>query len=169
VVAGYGLLGATWLMMKTAGDLARRAAAQAMVLLAAVLAFMTAVSIFTPLAIPRIAERWFTLPNLFYLSPVPILTVLVALFAWRSIAARRAAAPFLASIALFLLGYIGLVVSTVPYMVPPDPTIRAAAASPSSQTFMLIGTLILLPVILGYAGFTYWLFRGRVREGAAYR
>jgi len=168
VVAGYALLGATWLMMKTDGDLARRAATAAKVLLAAVLGFMAAVSIITPLTIPRIAERWFTLPNLFYLSPVPILTALVALALWRSLEARRDVAPFLAAIALFILGYVGLVISTLPYIVPPDLTVRDAAAAPSSQVFMLIGTLILLPVILGYTAFTYWLFRGKVREGDAY-
>jgi cytochrome bd ubiquinol oxidase subunit II len=78
------------------------------------------------------------------------------------------AAPFLATIALFLPGYIGLVISTFPHIVPPDLTIREAAAAPSSQTFMLIGTLVLLPVILGNTAFTYRLFRGKVAEGAAY-
>jgi cytochrome d ubiquinol oxidase subunit II len=168
VVAGYGLLGATWLMMKTDGDMADRAAAKAKVLLLAVLAFMAAVSIFTPLEFPRIAHRWFTLPNLYYLAPVPILTALVALAAWRSIGARREVAPFLATIALFLLGYLGLVISTFPYILPPGLTIWQAAADPSSQTFMLIGTLLLLPIILGYTALTYWLFRGKVGEGAAY-
>jgi cytochrome bd ubiquinol oxidase subunit II len=168
VVAGYALLGATWLMVKTEGDTARRAAAKAKVLLFAVLLFMAAVSVFTPLAIPRIAQRWFTLPNLFYLAPVPILTALVALAEWRFIEARREVAPFLATIALFLLGYIGLVISTFPYIVPPDLTIRDAAAAPSSQTFMLIGTVVLLPFVLGYTALTYWLFRGKVRENAAY-
>jgi cytochrome d ubiquinol oxidase subunit II len=168
VVAGYALLGATWLMMKTDGDMARRAAAQAKVLLLAVLVFMAAVSIFTPLAFPRIAQRWFTLPNLYYLLPVPILTGLVALAEWRWIETRREVAPFLATIALFLLGYLGLVISTFPYIVPPDLTIREAAAAPSSQTFMLVGTLVLLPVILGYTALNYWLFRGKVGERAAY-
>jgi cytochrome d ubiquinol oxidase subunit II len=168
VVAGYGLLGATWLMMKTDGEMARRAAAKAKVLLLAVLAFMAAVSIFTPLEFPRIADRWFTLPNLYYLSPVPILTALVVLAEWRFIAARRDVAAFLATVALFLLGYLGLVISTFPYIVPPDLTIWDAAASPSSQTFMLVGTVILLPFVLGYTALTYWLFRGKVGQSAAY-
>jgi cytochrome d ubiquinol oxidase subunit II len=168
VVAGYALLGATWLMLKTDGDMAERAAAKAKVLLVAVLVFMAAVSIFTPLTTPRIAERWFTLPNLFYLSPVPVLTALIAIAAWRWIGQRREAAPFLATIALFLLGYLGLAISTFPYIVPPDLTIRAAAAAPSSQAFMLIGTVVMLPIILGYTALAYWLFRGKVAEGAAY-
>jgi cytochrome bd ubiquinol oxidase subunit II len=168
VAAGYALLGATWLMLKTDGDMAHRAAAKAKVLLIAVLVFMAVVSLYTPLAFPRIAQRWFTLPNLIYLSPVPLLTALVALAQWRWIEAQREAAPFLATIALFLLGYLGLVISTFPYIVPPALTIWDAAAVPSSQTFMLIGTLILLPFILGYVVLTYWLFRGKVSEGAAY-
>ena len=168
VIAGYALLGATWLMLKTDGDMAERAATKAKVLLVAVIVFMAVVSIFTPMTISRIAERWFTLPNLFYLSPVPILTVLIAMAEWRWIGQRRQAAPFLATIALFLLGYVGLVISTFPYIVPPDLTIREAAAAPSSQTFMLIGTLVMLPVILAYTALTYWLFRGKVAEGVAY-
>jgi cytochrome d ubiquinol oxidase subunit II len=168
VVAGYALLGATWLMMKTDGALAARAAWQAKELLAAVLVFMAAVSLYTPLAFPRIAQRWFALPNLIYLSPVPILTVLIAVAQWRWIEARREAAPFLATIALFLLGYLGLVISTYPDMVPPTLTIWDAAAAPSSQLFMLTGTLLLLPLILCYTAFTYWLFRGKVHEGATY-
>jgi cytochrome d ubiquinol oxidase subunit II len=168
VIAGYALLGATWLMLKTDGDMAERATTKAKVLLVAVIVFMAVVSIFTPMTIPRIAERWFTLPNLFYLSPVPILTVLIAMAEWRWIGQRRQAAPFLATIALFLLGYVGLVISTFPYIVPPDLTIREAAAAPSSQTFMLIGTLVMLPVILVYTALTYWLFRGKVAEGVAY-
>ncbi|MGB7255062.1 MAG: cytochrome d ubiquinol oxidase subunit II [Xanthobacteraceae bacterium] len=168
VVAGYALLGACWLMLKTDGDMAARAAEKAKVLLIAVLVFMAAVSLYTPLTVPRIAQRWFTMPNLLYLAPLPIVTALVAFADWRWIEARHDVAPFLASIALFLLGYLGLVISTVPYIVPPTLTIRDAAAAPSSQLFMLIGTLILLPMILGYTALTYWLFRGKVREGAAY-
>jgi cytochrome d ubiquinol oxidase subunit II len=168
VVSGYALLGATWLMLKTDGDMAARAAAKAKVLLVAVLVFMAVVSLYTPLTIPRIAHRWFTLPNLFYLAPVPILTALIALAQWRFIAARREAAPFLSTIALFLLGYLGLVISTFPYIVPPLLTIWDAAAAPSSQIFMLIGTLVLLPFVLGYTALTYWLFHGKVRESAVY-
>lgn len=155
-------------MLKTDGDMAARAAAKAKGLLIAVLIFMAVVSLYTPLTVPRIAQRWFTMPNLLYLAPVPIVTALVAFADWRWIEARHDVAPFLASIALFLLGYLGLVISTVPYIVPPTLTIQDAAAAPSSQLFMLIGTVILLPMILGYTALTYWLFRGKVREGATY-
>jgi cytochrome bd ubiquinol oxidase subunit II len=126
------------------------------------------VSLYTPLAFPRIGQRWLTTPNIFYLAPIPIVTALIAFGAWRWIRARRDLAPFLSVIALFLLGYIGLVISSFPYLVPPSLTIWEVAAVPSSQLFMLVGTLVLLPMILGYTAFTYWLFRGKVAEGATY-
>ena len=165
LVAGYALLGATWLIMKTEGAVAERARGQAKVLLLAVLGFMAVVSLWTPLAFERIAERWFSLPNFFYLWPVPLVTALLAFGCWRWLEQRRDALPFLATIGLFLLGYLGLVISCFPYLVPPSLTVWDTAAAPASQIFMLIGTLFLLPIILGYIVFIYWLFRGKVREG----
>jgi cytochrome d ubiquinol oxidase subunit II len=168
LIAGYGLLGATWLAMKTEGPVAERARGQAKVLLLAVLIFMAAVSLWTPLAEPRIAARWFSLPNFYFLWPVPVVTALTAFFAWRWIKTGREVPPFLATIALFLLGFLGLVISNFPYLVPPSLSIWDTAAAPASQIFMLLGTLLLLPIILGYIGFIYWLFRGKVREGESY-
>jgi cytochrome d ubiquinol oxidase subunit II len=168
LVAGYALLGATWLIMKTEGPVAERARGQAKICLLLVLAFMAVVSLWTPLAIPRIAERWFSLPNFYFLWPVPTITGLIAYVLWRSIEARRDVLPFVASIALFLLGYLGLVISSYPYLVPPSLTVWQTAAAPSSQIFMLIGTVFLLPIILGYIIFIYWIFRGKVREGESY-
>ena len=133
-----------------------------------VLAFMAVVSLWTPLAFERIAARWFSTPNIYFLWPVPLVTALTAVMAWRWLDERREALPFLASIVLFLLGYLGLVISTFPYLVPPSLTIWQTAAVPASQIFMLLGTLVLLPVILGYIVFVYWLFRGKVREGEGY-
>jgi cytochrome d ubiquinol oxidase subunit II len=168
LVAGYGLLGATWLVMKTEGEIAARARRQAYVLLIAVLVFMGAVSLYTPLAIERIGTRWFSTPNIFFLWPVPIVTLLVAWALWRALEAGREYLPFLAAIALFLLGYLGLVISSFPYLVPPSLTVWQAAAAPSSQMFMLVGTLVMLPIILGYTAYAYWLFRGKVRVGEGY-
>jgi cytochrome bd ubiquinol oxidase subunit II len=168
VVAGYALLGATWLVMKTEGELASQARAQAKVLLVAVLAFMAVVSLWTPLAFPRIFARWFSVPNILFLWPVPIVTLLVAFAAWKWLDRGPSARPFVAAIVLFLLGYLGLVISTFPYLVPPTLTIWDTAAAPASQLFMLIGTVILLPIILGYTAFIYWVFRGRVRAGESY-
>jgi cytochrome bd ubiquinol oxidase subunit II len=168
VAAGYALLGATWLVLKTEGAVAERAREQAKGLLLIVLAFMAVVSLWTPLAFDRIARRWFSTPNIYFLWPVPLVTALTAWMAWRWLDERREALPFLASIVLFLLGYLGLVISTFPYLVPPTLTIWQTAAVPASQIFMLLGTLVLLPVILGYITFVYWLFRGKVREGEGY-
>jgi len=168
VIAGYALLGATWLVMKTDGAVAERARRHAKELLIVVLVFMAAVSLWTPLTIPRIAQRWFSTPNIYFLWPVPIVTAVIALMAWRWLDARREALPFLASVALFLLGYLGLAISTFPYLVPPVMTVWDAAAAPASQIFLLLGTIFLLPIILGYYGFIYWLFHGKVREGEGY-
>ena len=168
LVAGYALLGATWLTMKTEGQVAERARGQAKLVLIAVLICMAVVSLWTPLTQPRIADRWFSLPNFYFLWPVPVITALTAYLAWRWIEAGREVPPFIATIVLFLLGFLGLVISNFPYLVPPTLTVWDTAAAPASQIFMLLGTLFLLPIILGYIGFIYWLFRGKVREGESY-
>ncbi len=168
LVAGYGLLGATWLVMKTEGRVAERARIEAKVLLLAVLAFMAIVSLWTPLAFERIAVRWFSLPNILFFWWVPAATALVAFALKRWLETGRDVLPFLATIALFLLGYLGLLISNFPYLVPPSLTIWQTAAAPSTQVFMLMGTLVLLPIILGYMIFVYWIFGGKLREGEGY-
>jgi cytochrome d ubiquinol oxidase subunit II len=168
LVAGYGLLGATWLVMKTEGSVAERARIQAKLLLLAVLACMAIVSLWTPLAFERIAVRWFSLPNIMFFWWVPAATALVSFAAWRWLETGREALPFLASIALFLLGFLGLLISNFPYLVPPSLTIWQTAAAPATQVFMLMGTLLLLPIIFGYMVFVYWIFGGKLREGEGY-
>jgi cytochrome d ubiquinol oxidase subunit II len=168
VIAGYALLGATWLVMKSEGPIADRARTQAKVLVAVVVVFMAIVSLWTAVGIPRIADRWFSLPNFFYLLPIPIITALVAAMAWRTLETGREGTPFIASIMLFLLGYLGLVISSYPYLVPPSVTVWEAAAVPESQIFMLIGTLVFLPLALCYTALIYWLFRGKVKPGESY-
>jgi cytochrome d ubiquinol oxidase subunit II len=168
VACGYGLLGAAWLVMKTDGAVAERARAHAKLLLLAVLVFMLAVSLWTPLEFPRISQRWFSVPNIFYLAPVPIITALVAYLAWRGLRKGHDYTPFFASIGLFVLGFLGLAISTFPYLIPPTITIWEAAAVPSSMKFSLVGTLILLPIILLYTGLVYWLFRGKTSAGESY-
>ena len=168
VVAGYALIGSVWLVMKTEGAAAAQARTHARLLLPVVLIFMGIVSLWTPIAFPRIAERWFTTPNLFYLAPVPILTLALAYGVWRWLETGREHLPFFGVIGLFLLGYIGIGISIFPYLVPPTLTVWQTAAAPASQVFMLIGTIFMLPIILGYIAFVYWLFRGKVREGEGY-
>jgi cytochrome d ubiquinol oxidase subunit II len=168
VLSGYALLGATWLVMKTDGEVAARAKGHAKLALIAVLGFMALVSLWTPLQFERIAARWFTTPNIYYLWPVPLATALTALALWRWLEAGREVPPFLAAIALFLLGYAGIVISVFPYLVPPSLTIWDTAAARASQMFMLVGTLALLPIIIGYFVFVFWIFRGKVRRGESY-
>jgi cytochrome bd ubiquinol oxidase subunit II len=168
VLSGYALLGATWLVMKTDGEVAARAKGHAKLALLAVLGFMAIVSLWTPLQFERIAARWFTTPNIYYLWPVPLLTAVTAFALWRWLEAGREIPPFLAAIALFLFGYLGIVISVFPYLVPWSLTIWDTAAAASSQRFMLVGTLILLPIILGYFVFVFWVFRAKVRHGESY-
>jgi cytochrome d ubiquinol oxidase subunit II len=168
LMSGYGLLGATWLIMKTDGGVANRARVQAKLLLLAVLGFMAIVSVWTPIAFERIAMRWFSLPNFLFLWWVPAATALVAYAAWQWIESGREVLPFLTAIALFLLGYLGLLISNFPYMVPPSLSIWQTAAAPATQMFMLMGTLVTLPIILGYFIFVYWIFGGKLREGEGY-
>ena len=168
LLGGYALLGATWLVMKIDGPLAEDARGWAKKLLPAVLVIMAIISLWTPLAFERIADRWFAWPNILYLSPVPIATAILAWACWHGLNTGREVMPFLCAVGLFLLGFVGLAISNVPYLVPPSITIWEAAAVPQSQIFTLIGVLIMLPVILGYTVFVYWTFRGKVREGEGY-
>ncbi len=171
VVVGYALLGACWLVMKTEGDVQARARVHARAALFAMLACIGIVSLWTPQMLPRIAQRWFSLPNFYWLSQVPLATLIVGWLCWNGLRKQRAVQPFVSAIGLFLLAYIGLLISNVPYLVPPAPdgsvgmTLAAAAAAPESQRFLLVGTVFLLPVILGYTVFVYWVFRGKVGEG----
>ena len=168
LVAGYALLGATWLVMKTDGALQDWAREKAKIALLAMLVATAVISLWTPFSVPRIFDRWFSWPNILYLSPVPILTGLAALNCWRGLETTSNNRPFFSAVALFLLGLVGLVISNVPYLVPDTVTVWQAAAAPSSQMFMLVGTLIMLPIILGYTVFVYWTFRGKIVHGEGY-
>jgi cytochrome d ubiquinol oxidase subunit II len=165
LVAGYALLGATWLVYKTEGPLQEWCYRVARRLTLVMTAFIAIVSVWTPLMQPEIAARWFSWPNLLYLSPVPLLTAGAAAALWRSVARRRELAPFVYAVALFLLSYFGLTISTWPYAVPRAVTIWEAAASPSTQAFMLIGVGLLLPFVLAYTVHTYRVFRHKVDIG----
>lgn len=168
LVVGYALLGATWLVMKTEGELQEWARGKARWLLLGLLAFILLVSIWTPLAWPYIAKRWFSLPNLLYFSPVPILTAVLAGTLWRALQRGRDVLPFLCAMGLFFLSFTGLIISLWPYVAPPSITLWEAATAPMSQQFLMVGTMFLLPVILLYVFWSYWVFRGKVRAGAGY-
>ena len=154
--------------MKTEGPVEQRARRMAPALLALLMVFVAGVSLWTPLAIERIAERWFTLPNLYFLAPVPLVTALLAWRCWRGIVDGRSVAPFLSAVGIFLLAYSGLVISNAPLLVPPSLTVWDTAAYVGSQVFMLIGTTLLLPMVLGYTVFVFWVFRGKLKPGEGY-
>jgi cytochrome bd ubiquinol oxidase subunit II len=170
LVAGYALLGATWLIGKSSGRLHDWAQQTAVRLTFAVILFMGVVSLWVPFLNDRIAERWFSWPNLLYLSPVPLLVAATGFALFREVrqARRREILPFLLAMMLFLLGFLGLAISLWPNLIPPDISIWEAAAPRSSQIFLLVGMLVLLPVLLGYVGYTYWVFRGKVAEDVGY-
>jgi cytochrome bd ubiquinol oxidase subunit II len=168
LVFGYGLLGAGWLVLKTEGELQDRARRHGRRCLVGVVAAIGAVSLWTPLIDADIARRWFSWPNLAFLAPVPIVTALLAFWTWRAFSNRSEAAPFVGGIGLFLMAYIGIAISLWPMIVPHRYTLWEAASSPSTQAFLLVGTLFLLPVILMYTGWSYWVFRGKVRADIGY-
>jgi cytochrome bd ubiquinol oxidase subunit II len=165
---GYSLLGAAWLILKTQGDLQSWARRAGQVCLIAVLAAILAVSLWTPATNADIARRWFSWPDIAFLAPVPIITALIAAGEWYALRSRHELLPFLAAIGLFLMSFIGIAVSLWPMIVPYHYTLWQAASSPSTQAFLLIGTLLLLPVILMYTAWSYWVFRGKVSEAAGY-
>lgn len=168
VVVGYALLGAAWLMMKTVDGVEQRARRMGIPLLAGLMLFIAIVSVWTPLQIGRIAERWFSTPNIFFLSQIPVATLLAAWLCWYGIRKNHSIMPFASAVALFLLAYLGLVVSNMPYIVPPSMTIWEGASHPASQVFYLIGASILMPMILLYTVVVFWLFRGKVKPGEGY-
>lgn len=169
LMAGYGLLGAGWLIIKTEGDLqvwARRMGRRCLV---GVLAATLVVSIWTPWSDAAIAARWFTFPQALLFAPVPILTALIAYGAWRALEGRGGdTAPFIAAIGLFFMSYTGIAVSLWPMIVPHHYTLWQAASSEGTQAFLLVGTLVLLPVILMYTAWSYWVFRGKMRGDVGY-
>jgi cytochrome d ubiquinol oxidase subunit II len=165
---GYGLLGAGWLVMKTQGELQDRARRLGRWCLFGVLFAIVVVSLWTPLAQPDIFRRWFSWPNTAFLAPVPIMTALLAFAAWRSFNNRSEVAPFAAGVGLFVMSYVGIAISLWPMIVPHRFTLWQAASSPSTQAFLLVGTLFLLPIILMYTGWSYWVFRGKVRGDIGY-
>ena len=168
LIVAYALLGCTWLIMKTEGKLQLQMHDLARPLALVLLAVTGIVSIWTPLAHPDIAERWFSLPNLFWFLPVPIL-VLVTLYGLLKAVARNAHyTPFLLTLALIFLGYSGLGISLWPNIIPPSVSIWDAAAPPQSQGFMLVGALFIIPFILGYTFWSYYVFRGKVTHEDGY-
>jgi cytochrome d ubiquinol oxidase subunit II len=168
LIAGYALLGACFLIMKAEGALQDKMFRLALPLGAAVLASIAIVSVWTPFLDPAIRERWFSWPNIAFLSPVPLLVAAIALGFFRALARGRQAIPFIMVSLLFLVSYCGLAVSVYPYIVPRVVTVWQAAAPVESLGFLLVGTAVLVPIILAYSGYSYWVFRGKVGSGSGY-
>jgi cytochrome d ubiquinol oxidase subunit II len=168
LLIGYALLGACWLVMKTTGNLEQQARRFAAPLLAGLVALIALVSVWTPLEHPFVARRWFTWPNFLYLSPVPLITAVLVVMCWQGMRSRHPTQAFYSAVSLFVMSFVGLIISMYPYLVPTSITLWQAAASPESQTFLFVGTCILIPFILGYTVFVYYTFRGKLREGEGY-
>lgn len=168
VVAGYALLGATWLVMKTEGSLQHRMRRLAWPLGAATLGFMGLVSVVTPFLEPVYFSRWFNLPGSIFSVVMPVLVLTAAWALFTGLSDGRDGRPFLAALSLFVLGFVGIGISFYPMMVPPAMTIWQAAAPDKSLAFALVGALLLVPLILAYTAYAYWVFRGKVRVGEGY-
>jgi cytochrome d ubiquinol oxidase subunit II len=168
LVVGYALLGATWLIMKTEGGLQSAMRRRAGPLALGTLGLIGVVSLLTPFQDPVYFERWFSFPAAFYSALVPVILFVAAMYLFRGLATGSDHAPFLASLALFVISFVGIGISFYPMMVPPALTIQQAAAPDSSLAFALVGTVILVPMILGYTAYAYWVFRGKVDPDAGY-
>lgn len=169
VVFGYALLGSTWLVLKTEGRLQAMARTMTRPLVLVVVVFMGLVSAWLPFLDSRLMARWFEGGNFWWLSPVPLLVLANALALWRAALRQgRDAAPFVLTLCFFVLGFAGLVLGMWPYIVPPGLTLWQAASPPSSQGFVLVGLVVLLPAILGYTAWSYRVFRGKVAADAGY-
>lgn len=168
LACGYALMGAGWLTIKTEGDLqdwARRLGRRC--LIATGLAILL-VSLWTPLVDHDVEVRWFSWPDIALLSPVPLITAALVVATWWAFGRGPDYGPFLGALGLFVMSYLGIAISLWPTIVPPHITLDQAAASESTQAFLLVGTLALLPVILLYTGWSYWVFRGKVRGDIGY-
>ncbi|MGO4326549.1 cytochrome d ubiquinol oxidase subunit II [Cupriavidus sp. 2TAF22] len=168
VIVAYAFLGSTWLIMKTEGMLQWKMLKLAGLLVNAMLAMIAAVSIWTPLTHPEIAHRWFALPNLYFFLPVPVLVLVAVRGMHKALARKPNVSPFLYALLVVFLGYTGLAISVWPNIIPPGVSIWQASSAPQSQGFALVGTLFIVPVILAYSSWSYYVFRGKVRHGEAY-
>ena len=168
VVFGYALLGATWLVMKTENETQDWARKSASYVIGYVVIFLAIVSISMPIMNAQIRTLWFSLPNFFFLLPIPAASLVLLITIWRDLHAGREYRPFLLSFGVFLTGYLGIAISMWPYLVPFEITFRKAAAAPESQSLLLIGTVIMLPLVLLYTGYCYYIFRGKASHESAY-
>ncbi len=168
LVIAYALLGCTWLIMKASGELHKKMSDLALPLLALLLGVFVIISLWTPLTNSTIAQRWFSLPELFWFLPVPVLVILSSCQIYRAIKREAHYTPFVMTLLLVFLGFSGLGISIWPNIIPPSVSIREAAAPQTTLHFMLVGALFILPVILAYTFWSYYVFRGKVTSNEGY-
>jgi cytochrome d ubiquinol oxidase subunit II len=168
LVFGYALLGSTWLVMKTEDETQNWARKCATYTIGYVAIFLAVVSISMPVMNTAIRTLWFSLPNFFFLVPIPAASLILLIIIWRDLHSDREYRPFLLSFGVFLTGYLGIAISVWPYVVPFEITFEQAAAAPESQSLLLIGTVVMLPLILAYVGFCYYIFRGKASHESSY-
>jgi cytochrome d ubiquinol oxidase subunit II len=166
LLAGYALLGSTWLIMKTEGRLQEWAYSITIPLLLGVLAVFAVIGIWTPFVDEMVKDRWFSSVTIIWI--LPVFTLLCAFQVFRSVRNHYEGMPFVATVGLFIFTYLGLIVSRWPYVVPPEITLWDAASAYDSQLFLLLGLIFVIPVVLAYTAWTYWVFRGKVRAGEGY-
>ncbi|MDP3560516.1 MAG: cytochrome d ubiquinol oxidase subunit II [Legionellaceae bacterium] len=162
--SGYGLLGATWMIMKSEGRLQKKMIHYSKGLLVLVSIFLFFVSIWTPLHSNVIFARWYSYPNFIYLSPLPLLALIAVFLTWKNLSKQNEVKPFMYSILIFLCSYVGIGVSVYPYLIPHQVTLWEAAAPNTTLKFILIGVVIMLPILLGYTAYAYYLFRGKTND-----
>lgn len=169
VVFGYCLLGSTWLIMKTEGETQIFARKITFISLTFVAIFMALVSIIMPILNERIRALWFTEPNIYYLLPIPLVTAALFLILWfRVNKNNHEYLPFLISVALFFLGYLGIAISLYPWIIPFQYDIYQCAAANTSLSLLLVAVVPMLPIILVYTGYCYYLFRGKTQHENLY-
>lgn len=165
VVAGYALLGATYLVMKTGGGLQARSYRRARISAWLTLAAAAGVTLWTPLQYPLVADKWFSAPDMYFIGLLPLGACAAFLLLLRSLADRREQAPFVWSLVIFVLSFAGLAISFYPDLLPPTVKIADAVASAKTLVFMLTGIGLLLPVMVIYNGYQHMVFRGKVDDG----
>ena len=168
LVIGYALLGSTWLVMRTTGDLAARAKVFALRTAIATMVAIGIVSLWTPFLNPDYLTRWFAWPTAIFSIIVPLLVLGCFYLLWNGLKTGKDAQPFIAALGIFTLCFIGIGISFYPHIVPPSITIWDAAAPDSSLKFLLVGAVVLVPMILAYTGYAYWVFRGKVDPEEGY-
>lgn len=161
LIIGYALLGSTWLIIKTEHKLQVWARKVSNWLLIALVLAMVVVTVFMYFSDIDALEGWFSLPGILYLAPMPIIVVVLFFLMRKDLSTEREYRPFLLTVALFLMGYIGVCFAVFPHIVPYQMTLHEAAAADTSLSFMLIGAAIMLPIILSYTGYAYYTFKGK--------